>query len=235
MKITVVLPTYNEKENIATLIPQILEQNKDIDIIAVDDNSPDGTGKILDNLADKFPKKIKVIHRKVRQGVGAAVINGLKEAVKDKADLIIQMDADYSHNHFYLADLINSMKKTDVAVGSRYATGGNITSRSPWRNFVSQIANLYNHFFLGVWDVQDTASGFKCSKRAVLEAINLDKFVSNGYSIGIEQLYRTNKKGFKITEMPIIFSDRNAGKSKMGIKQILDYMLTVLKIRFTSW
>lgn len=235
MKISVVLPTYNEKENIAGLVPQILEQSKEIDIIAVDDNSPDGTGKILDSLAKKFPKRVKVVHRKIRSGVGAAVVNGLKEAVKDKADLVIQMDADYSHNPFYLQDLIRHGKKADVVVGSRYAKGGNITSRSSWRNFVSRVANLYNHFFLGVWGVQDTASGFKCSRREVLEAINLDKFVSGGYSIGIEQLYRTGKMGFKIKEIAIIFSDRNAGKSKMGLGEIVDYMLTVLKIRFASW
>ena len=235
MKISVVLPTYNEKENIAGIIPQILEQSKEIDIIAVDDNSPDGTGKILDSLAKKFPKRVKVIHRKIRKGVGAAVVNGLKEAVKDKADLVIQMDADYSHNPFYLQDLIKHSKKWDVVVGSRYAKGGNITSRSSWRNFVSRVANLYNHIFLGVWGIQDTASGFKCSHRDVLEKINLDKFVSSGYSIGIEQLYRTGKKGFKIKEIPIIFSDRNAGKSKMGFGSMIEYMITVLKIRFATW
>lgn len=235
MKISVVLPTYNEKENIAGIIPQILEQSKEIDIIAVDDNSPDGTGKILDSLAKKFPKRVKVVHRKIRQGVGAAVINGLKEAVKDKADLVIQMDADYSHNPFYLQDLIKHSAKADVVVGSRYAKGGNIASRSVWRNFVSRVANFYNHLFLGVWGIQDTASGFKCSRREVLEKIKLDKFVSTGYSIGIEQLYRTAKKGFKIKEIPIIFSDRNAGKSKMGLGSMVDYMITVFKIRFAPW
>ena len=235
MKISVVLPTYNEKENIAGIIPQILEQDREIDIIAVDDNSPDGTGKILDSLARKFPKRVKVIHRKIRQGVGAAVLNGLREAVKDKADLVIQMDADYSHNPFYLGDLIKNTKKADVVVGSRYAKGGSITSRSAWRNFVSRIANFYNHLFLGVWGIQDTASGFKCSKREVLETIKLDKFVSTGYSIGIEQLYRVRKRGFKIKEIPIVFSDRNAGKSKMSLDQVIDYMLTVLRIRLASW
>ena len=234
-KIAVVLPTYNEKENIQKIIPQILSQNKNISIIAVDDNSPDGTGKILDQIGKKYNGRVKTLHRNKR-GVGSAVRDGLKEALRLKADYVVQMDADFSHHPKYLPSLIKGINNgVDITIGSRYAKGGDIISRSTLRNFISRVANFYNRSLLGVWEVKDSAGGFKCSKRTVLKAINLDTFLSDGYSVGIEQLYRIHKKGFKTKEVPIIFNDRNAGNSKMNLREILKYMLTVLRIRLKGF
>ena len=232
--IFVVVTTYNEKENLPALVPQILDKDSRLKVIIVDDSSPDGTGKIADDLAKIFKDRITVIHRKER-GVGTALREGFKKALALGAEAVIQMDADFSHNPFYLPEIIKTLESgAKVVIGSRYSSGGGIASRSVARNIISKIANLYNHIILGLWDVSDTASGYKGYQREVLEKINLGSFVSTGYSVGVENLYRIAAKGFKITEIPILFSDRNAGNSKMGLKELVKYMITVLKIRAKS-
>lgn len=234
-KIFVVITVYNEKENLPALIPQVLEKDDRISIIVVDDNSPDGTGKIADQLSEKYKARVFPIHRNIR-GVGTALRDGFLLALKNDAEIIIQMDADFSHNPFYLPDFIKAIESgSDVAVGSRYAQGGGIASRSLIRNMISKIANFYNHVFLGMWELSDTATGYKAYKREVLEVIKPDSFVSSGYSIGVENLFRINKKGFKIKEIPILFSDRNAGNSKMTPFELLKYMFTVIKIRIKKY
>lgn len=231
-KVTVVVTTYNEKENLPALVPQILEKDKRISVVVVDDSSPDGTGKIADQLAKTSPNRVYVIHRKER-GVGTALRDGFKEALKKGAEIIIQMDADFSHNPFYLSDFIKEIEGgAEVVIGSRYAKGGGIASRSGLRNFISKAANFYNHLFLGMWEISDTAGGYKAYLREVVENVKPESFVSRGYSIGVENLYRITKLGYKVKEIPILFSDRNAGNSKMSSYQILSYLVSVIKVRF---
>lgn len=232
-EIWVVVTTYNEKENIPALIPQILEKDDRLKVLVVDDSSPDGTGKIVDKLKSKYKNRLDIIHRNTR-GVGTALRDGFKEVLKRGADIVIQMDADFSHNPFYLPDFIKELENgSDVVIGSRYAEGGGIASRSLIRNSISKIANFYNHLFLGMWNLSDTATGYKGYKSGVLSSIDLNSMLSSGYSIGIENLYRISKKGFIVKEIPILFSDRNAGNSKMGVPEILKYMFTVIRIRIT--
>lgn len=229
--IKVVVTTYNEKENLPALVPQILEKDERISIIVVDDNSPDGTGKVADQLARKYNGRLKPIHRQ-EKGVGTALRDGFNQALREGADIIIQMDADFSHNPFYLPDFIKEVESgSDVVVGSRYAKGGGIASRSVIRNLISRIANFYNHLFLGMWYLSDTASGYKAYSREVLKKVKPESLASRGYSIGIENLYRIGRLGFNIKEIPILFSDRNAGNSKMTIWEIIRYMLTVIRLR----
>lgn len=233
-KVIVVVTTYNEKENLPALVPQILEKDKRISVIVVDDSSPDGTGKIAEELSKLYKERVVPIHRKER-GVGTALRDGFRRAINLEADIIIQMDADFSHNPFYLSDFVKEIESgAEVVIGSRYAKGGGIASRSGLRNFISRVANFYNHIFLGMWQISDTASGFKAYRRHVLEEIKPEGLVSKGYSIGVENLYRISKKGYKIKEIPIIFSDRNAGNSKMSIFQIFSYMFSVVKLKFSK-
>ena len=225
------LPTYNEKDNARIIVPKILSQHPDIKIVAVDDKSPDGTGEILDELAQQYKDRIFVLHRQ-EKGRGTAGIAGFKKALELGAEYIVEMDADGSHDAIYLNDLVKIVAEDgyDVAIGSRYITGGGITDRGRWRNMTSDIANFYNQFFLGLHSIKDTSGGYKCYKKKVLEAVNLDTFVSSGYSIGAEMLYRANKKGFKMKEIPIVFHNRVVGKSKAGISEYFKYIWTVFII-----
>jgi len=227
------LPTYNEKDNVKIIIPQILSRHPDIKIIAVDDNSPDGTGNILDELAAQSNDRIIVLHRQ-EKGRGTAGIDGFKKALELGAEYILEMDADGSHDPSYINELLNVVinENYDIAVGSRYIATGGISDRGWWRNITSDIANFYNRFFLRLDHIKDTSGGYKCYKRKVLEAIDLGTLVSRGYSIGAEILYRSNKKGFKIKEIPIIFHNRTTGKSKTNTSEYFRYIWTVFVIWF---
>ncbi len=228
---TIVIPTYNENENIETLSRDILALNKNFQIIVVDDNSPDGTGNILDNLVPKYPS-LKVVHRSKKSGLGSAYGEGFKLALEEKADFILQMDADFSHQPAYIPRLLEAAKHADLVIGSRYVRGGGIKNWNFTRRFLSRLANLYVRIVTAM-PVSDATSGFKCFRREVLENIDLDKISSEGYGFQIEMNYLVWQKGFRIKEIPIIFYERRLGKSKLSRRIIAEALWLVWRLRLS--
>ena len=231
MKTLVIIPTYNEKENIASLIEIILNSNKSTHILVVDDNSPDKTSEIVQELIKEFPKRVYLIKRSGKLGLGTAYIEGFKWAIYHKYDLIIQMDADFSHNPNYIKKLIFESKKYDLILGSRYVKNGGTKNWGIIRRYVSKGGNIYASLLLSL-PVKDATGGFKCFHRKVLESIDLDSIKSNGYCFQIETTYRSHLKGFNIKEIPIIFEDRRVGKSKMSKKIVFEALIKVPAMRF---
>ena len=221
------IPTYNERENIQKLIKEILKYN--VDILVVDDNSPDGTGERVKNIAKKN-KKVHLLLRTKNRGRGLAGIAGFKYAINNKYDYIIEMDADFSHDPRYILNFLKKMGEADVVLGSRAVKGGKQIGRSAIRRMITKLANFYIRAIFGL-RVKDCNSGYRCFHRKVLEAINLDKFISKGPSIVQEVLYRVHLKGFKIEEIPIVFVERKKGSSKLGPKQLWKGYTMVLKLR----
>jgi dolichol-phosphate mannosyltransferase len=232
MKKLIIIPTYNEKENIEKLISEILKQDKDIDVLIVDDNSPDGTGAIVDELKKKNPR-INILHRKGKLGLGSAYILGFKYALKHQYGLIFQMDADFSHNPKYLPKLIFAAQKYDLVLGSRLVRGGGVVGWPRIRYFTSRSANLFSRTLLGL-KPHDVTTGFRCYNKRVLEKINLDGIVCTGYAFLEELIYLTQKSGFSIGEIPIVFVDRKLGKSKMGLKEIISSAKAVIKLSLSQ-
>lgn len=232
MRVTVVVPTYNERENLPTLVRGIFSTFKKNkirgNVIIVDDNSPDGTGELADEMSRVYD--LKVIHKKLKLGIGSAYITGFREAIKD-ADVIFSMDADLSHDPAYIPAFLKNIGRYDVVVGSRYIAGGRIKGWDAYRNLVSKYANLLVHLFLRM-PVLDTTSGYKAYKREVLENICLGTMKSSGYSFQIETLYLPLKQGYSIGEIPIIFRDRTSGDSKLSRLEILRFVFTLLRLRF---
>ena len=211
----IVIPTYNEIENVPKLVDKIFKLDNKFDLLFMDDNSPDGTGKLLDELALKH-SNIRVLHREKKEGLGPAYIAGFKEALKGDYDLIFEMDADLSHDPKYLPVFIEKSKEADLVIGSRYMHNRISVVNWPLKRLImSRVASVYVKAITQL-PQSDTTSGFKCFKRKVLEKIDLDKIESDGYSFQIEMSYRAFKKGFKIAEIPIIFFDRVKGKSKLN-------------------
>ena len=229
MKSLIIIPTYNEKENLENLVEQILSLRMNAQILIIDDNSPDGTGRIADELSQKH-KKIQVIHRHGKMGLGTAYIEGFKYALKTDADCIFEMDADFSHKPQYLPFLLEKIKEFDLVLGSRYVKGGGTKNWSFGRRLLSRGGNLYTRTILGI-NVKDLTGGFKCFRRKVLKEINLDKIRSDGYGFQIEMTYRVYQKGFKIAEIPIVFTERRAGKSKMSKRVVREALLMVWRLR----
>jgi dolichol-phosphate mannosyltransferase len=232
--ITVIIPTYNEKENIEKIITEIKKNVKDIRILIVDDDSPDGTGKIVDRLTKK-DKKIEIIHRKGKLGLGSAYIRGFKHVLKNHkdSDLIMSMDCDFSHNPKYMPSLIKKINQGyDVVLGSRYVKGGGIKNWDITRRIMSRGANLLARIILNI-KINDVTGAFRCYKREVLNNINLNKIKSNGYSFLEELLYYCKKKNYKIGETPIIFVDRKEGVSKLSKIEMVNFFLTLIKLRFS--
>jgi len=228
MKAMVMLPTYNERENIEKIVNQILAQD-DIRIVIVDDSSPDGTGEMADRLAGQNPGRIWVIHRQER-GRGTAGIAGFRYALEQDVGCIIEMDADFSHDPEYIPKFLDEMGEYDVVIGSRLVKGGK-SVRTPSRKIISSGANLYTRLLLG-WHIKDWCGGYKCYRREALGSLDFDRFYSTGYSIGMETLYRLTKKGFRCVEIPIEFTDKRTGASKFSTREIVRYMITVLRLRF---
>jgi dolichol-phosphate mannosyltransferase len=231
-KALVIVPTYNEKENIDRIIPEILDQDPSIDILIVDDNSPDGTGKIADKLSSEN-KRILVLHREKKSGLGTAYLLGFKYALENGYDYIFEMDADFSHDPAHLPKFLEAIKDADLVLGSRYISGVNVINWPMSRLLLSYYANVYSRWVTGL-PVKDATGGFKCFKRKVLEQIDLDKVHSEGYSFQIEMSFRAWKRGFKIKEIPIVFWDRRAGTSKMSKKIVREAIWMVWKLRFLS-
>ena len=228
----VIIPTYNENKNIIGICEKVLSLEKEFDILIVDDNSPDGTGKLADNLAEKY-SSIHVLHNNKKSGIGLAYTNGFKWGLEKDYDLFFEMDADFSHNPDDLVRLWNEMNNCDLCIGSRYIEGGGTINWPLWRMLISKFAaRYYTRIITGI-PVRDTTSGFKCFRRPVLETIDIDAIHSEGYSFQIEMHYRVWKRGFRIKEIPIIFTDRQHGLSKMSKQIVLEAILMVWKIKFT--
>lgn len=234
MKKILVIPTYNEKENIQKIIPAVQKFDLGLDILVVDDNSPDGTSTIVKKIAEKYQKdRIYVLDRKGKEGLGKAYIAGFNWALDHKYDVIIQMDADFSHDPKYLKEMLEQIKDYDLVIGSRYVKGGGTRGWTIDRKIISRGGGLYSKTILGT-KVNDLTGGFKCWRADLLKSIGLNKITSNGYSFQIEMNYRAEKNGAKIKEIPIIFVDRNVGQSKMSKKIVWEAIWKVWKLRFAK-
>jgi dolichol-phosphate mannosyltransferase len=227
----VIVPTFNERDNIARIIPAILAQDACFEILVVDDGSPDGTGAIVDQIVERN-ERVHVIHRSGKLGLGTAYIAGFRWALERKYDLVFEMDADFSHNPERLPEFLAAIKEADVVLGSRYQNGHvNVVNWPMSRLFLSYAANLYARGITGL-PVFDATGGFKCFRRNVLEAIDLNSVRSNGYAFQIEMNFRAWKRGFRLLEIPIIFVDRTEGVSKMSKRIVREAIWMVWRLRW---
>ena len=214
MKSLIIVPTYNELENIRRLLPKLMALGPDIRVLVVDDNSPDGTGKLADELAAENDR-ITVLHRPGKLGLGSAYVAGFKFAIQQDVDCVFEMDADFSHDPAMIPRFIEQIASCDVVIGSRYISGINVVNWPMSRLLLSYFANIYTRVVTGM-TIRDTTSGFKCFRREVLEQIDLDNVRSDGYAFQIEMNFRCWRKGYRIREIPIIFVDRRSGTSKLS-------------------
>jgi dolichol-phosphate mannosyltransferase len=210
----VVVPTYNEAVNLPLIIPQILAQDPRLDVLIVDDNSPDGTGQLADEMT-AADGRVHVLHRPGKGGLGKAYLAGFRWALERDYELVFEMDADFSHDPKFLTEFLRAAEDADLVIGSRYKTGVNVINWPISRLLLSLGANQYARWITGM-DIMDSTGGFKCFHRRVLEAIDFDRVRSNGYSFQIEMSFRAWKKGFRLVEIPIVFTDRMEGQSKMN-------------------
>jgi dolichol-phosphate mannosyltransferase len=210
----VLLPTYNERENLARIVPMILAQDARLEVLVIDDSSPDGTGRLAEEMA-QTELRVHVLHRKTKEGLGRAYLAGFAWAVEKGYDLVFEMDSDFSHDPRYLRDLIAASADADLVVGSRYKKGVNVINWPMSRLMLSYFASVYARTITRL-PVTDATAGFKCFHRRVLEAIPLNEVKSNGYAFQIEMSFRAWRKGFRIVEVPIVFTDRLEGTSKMN-------------------
>ncbi|MHB9029223.1 MAG: polyprenol monophosphomannose synthase [Candidatus Latescibacterota bacterium] len=229
MKSLIIIPTYNEKENLEAITRAVLALPCGFDILVADDNSPDGTGEIADRLAAQEPR-IHVLHRKKKEGLGPAYIAGFRWGIERDYDLLFEMDADFSHRPEYLHDFLKAIQDADLVLGSRYITGVNVVNWPLSRLLISYFANRYSEIVTGL-PVKDATGGFKCFRREVLQAIDLSTVHSTGYAFQIEMTMRAAAKGFRIREIPIIFYDRTQGTSKMSFHIAREAALMVWKLR----
>ena len=232
MKTIIIIPTYNEIDNVRPLLQEIFLYAPDTDVLIVDDNSPDGTGKLADEIHDEDPR-VHVMHRTEKAGLGKAYIAGFKYAIEHGYDAAFEMDADFSHDPRYLPDFLKAIEHADLVIGSRYIPGGDTPDWSPLRRFISGGGNIYARFMLGI-PVHDCTAGYRCYRRDVLERIDLDSVQSQGYAFQIEMAYRARILGFTIVETPIVFMDRRVGKSKMSRQIVIEGITYVLHARFSK-
>lgn len=228
--VAVVIPTYNEAENIEPLVARLLALPLPLRVIVVDDNSPDGTGDIVDRLAAADGRVIP-IHRPAKLGLGTAHIAGFRRALADGAQVIVSMDADFSHDPRYIPAMVDRMGACDLVIGSRYVRGGGTRFCTLPRKLLSWGANAFAKAMLGL-RARDCTAGFRCYRREVLERAGLDEVFSEGYSFLIEMLYRTQRLGYRVGEVPIIFENRRRGASKVSRREIYRALYTVLRLRF---
>jgi dolichol-phosphate mannosyltransferase len=232
MKAIVIVPTYNERENLESLVSQIRQQPGNFHILIADDNSPDGTGAIADRLSQEFPGEIRVLHRPRKEGLGRAYVAAFRHVLTMDYDTVIQMDADLSHSPAYLPDFIKAIENSDLVLGSRYLRGVNVVNWDFKRLLLSKLATQYVQVVTGM-RFSDTTGGFKCWRRETLEAIDLDQVFSNGYLFQIETTYQAHRMGFRIAEVPIIFYERDFGRSKIDSSIISEALFGVIKLRLT--
>jgi len=234
-KSLVIIPTYNEKENVEKMVRKIFSLPHDFHLIIIDDGSPDGTGNIVKQLQTEFEGKLHLLERSGKLGLGTAYITGFKWAIEHKYDFIFEMDCDFSHNPDDLLRLYNACANegADVAIGSRYIKGANVVNWPLGRVIMSYYASVYVRMITGI-HIKDTTAGFKCYRRRVLETIELDKIKFIGYAFQIEMKFTAWKHGFKIVEVPIVFTDRTEGTSKMSKGIFQEAVLGVIELRWKS-
>jgi len=226
-----VIPTYNEAENIPLLLIEIEKARPGITILVVDDNSPDKTGEVVEKIAQDWPYgRLKILHRPQKAGLGSAYCEGFEFALKNGADFVIQMDADHSHDPRYIPDMVNKIHDFDVVIGSRYLQGINVVGWDFRRLVLSKLANFYVRAITGL-PLSDATAGYKCLRKEVLETIGINNIHSNGYAFQFEVNYRAYKKGFRLTEVPIIFIERRGGASKLGKKVFFEAFWRVFWLR----
>jgi dolichol-phosphate mannosyltransferase len=230
--VLVIIPTYNEKENIGLLIPEIKAILPEVHILIVDDNSPDGTSSYVKEMGGKYPD-IFVLDRPAKEGLGKAYVSGFRWALERSYQYIFEMDADFSHDPRYLPEFLSAIADSDVVIGSRYIRGVNVVNWPMSRLLLSYFGNIIARLIAGV-PIRDCTAGFKCFRRKVLETINLDKIDSSGYSFQIEVNYLAWKNKFRISEIPIVFTDRKRGVSKMSTKIVREALILLWKLRFPS-
>jgi dolichol-phosphate mannosyltransferase len=230
VRATVCLPTYNERENIEPMLRALAAHR--VDVLVIDDNSPDGTGEIADRLARELDG-VSVLHRERKEGLGPAYLAGFRRALADGAELVLEMDCDFSHSPDDVPRLIAATNDADLVIGSRYIPGGSIGNWGTVRRFVSAGGSLYARVLLGV-SVRDLTGGFKCYRRKVLETIDLDAIESKGYAFQIETTYRTLRAGFRVEEIPIHFVDREEGGSKMSRSIVAEAVWKVPALRLAA-
>ena len=227
-----VLPTYDEAGNIEGIVEAVLAKlPHTARVLIVDDNSPDGTGEIADRIAAR-EQRVATIHRPRKEGLGPAYIEGFRRALADGAELVLEMDADFSHDPAYLPRLLDAASRADLVIGSRYVAGGGVTDWGVARRLISRGGSAYARLVLGL-SVRDLTGGFKCFRREVLEAIDLDTIRSRGYAFQVETTYRAIRLGFDVVEVPIVFRDRRAGSSKMGRSIVTEAIWRTPALRFT--
>lgn len=232
MKFVVVLPTYNEAENLPRLVSALFSLPLDLSVLVVDDNSPDGTGAIAQDLSNKHPGKINILHREGKLGLRSAYLEGFARAFETGADAVVQMDADFSHDPAVLVEMAKRIESCDLVIGSRYVRGGSLADRWPlWRKALSAFGNTYARVILG-FPLHDVTTGYRMWKRDALNGIPLDRIRSNGYVFLVEMAYLAYLMEYDIVEVPIHFSDRRWGKSKMSLKIQLEAALRVWEVRW---
>ena len=231
MRVTVCLPTYNERENLEPMVQALSEvlPGHELRILVIDDGSPDGTGELADRLAERH-EFVDVLHRPRKEGLGPAYQAGFRRVLSGDAELVLEMDCDFSHDPADVPRLVAAAADADLVLGSRYVAGGRISNWGAIRRFVSSAGSLYARLLLGV-PVRDLTGGFKCYRRAVLETIDLGAISARGYAFQIETTYRTLRAGFRVVEVPIAFVDREAGRSKMSRGIVLEAMWKVPALR----
>lgn len=229
-KILVVIPTYNESENISRLVPLVLTKAEGVEILIVDDGSPDGTGGLVRAMGEKDPR-VHLLERPSKMGLGTAYVAGFRYALAQGYEFVFEMDADFSHNPDEIPNFLTAAKSADLVVGSRYTNGVRVLNWPIKRLLLSYSANVWTRFMTGI-PLNDATGGFKCYRIDVLRAINLDRITSNGYAFQIEMSYKAWRKGFRLVEIPIVFLDRHAGKSKMSKQIVYEAFFMLWKLLF---
>ncbi len=227
----VVIPTYNERENLEPLIEALLTAAPYVRVLVVDDNSPDGTGDLADLLAERHPDAVSVLHRERKEGIGPAYLAGFAWAMQHDAPVVVSMDADFSHDPKDVPRLLAEVTRSDIALGSRYIRGGSTQGWPRYRQFISRFGGAYARRVLGV-QVSDLTGGFKAYRRAVIQQLLSGPMRADGYGFQIETVYRSIKRGFRVSEVPIVFHDRTRGRSKLSRRIMLEAMVVVWQLRF---
>ncbi|MBN2829260.1 MAG: polyprenol monophosphomannose synthase [Candidatus Cloacimonetes bacterium] len=230
MRTLVIIPTYNEIENAPRIVEYVLGLREDIEILIVDDNSPDGTGELMEQMKVDSPR-LHLMKRAGKLGLGSAYVDGFKYALKKGYDFIVEMDADFSHNPDDILRMLNEIEHNDLVIGSRYSEGINVVNWPFKRLLLSYFASWYVRIITGM-PFSDPTAGFKCYRRKLLENINFDSIISDGYSFQIEMKYRAWQKKFRIKEIPIVFTERRDGQSKMSSEIVYEAIWNVWKLRF---
>lgn len=228
----IVIPTYNEIANLGRIVPDLLAQ-PDRSVLVVDDNSPDGTGALADELGERYPGRVSVLHRPGKQGLGTAYVAGFRAALGSASDFIVQMDADFSHDPADVSRLITACNRADVAIGSRYVPGGGAANWPFSRWLISRGGSLYTQLILGL-PVRDPTSGFKCFRREALARIDFNQIHATGFGFQVEMNWYCHRHGLRLVEVPIRFVDRRLGQSKMSRKIFFEALLLVWRLRFGS-